>query len=468
MFTEDVTARFEAFGWHVQTVEDGDTDLEGIDAAIRAAKDERSRPSLVIVKTTIGYGSEAVSGTSRAHGAPLGEEEVAATKKNLGWQPDRKFYVPEPALAHFRSSVKQGQILVEEWRARLEAFAKEYPELFEEWELAQGGQLPVEWDEDLPTFERDASIATRVAGGRVLNALARKIPQIMGGDADLGSSTKTRLEDEGDFEGVEGSGRNIHFGVREHAMGAIANGIAHHGGVRPFVATFFCFSDYMRPAVRLAALDRLPVTYVWTHDSIGVGEDGPTHQPVEHLASLRAMPGLVVIRPADANETRQAWKIAASWDEGPVALVLSRQGLPVLAETEERPGSVSKGAYVLMDPEGGDPEIILMASGAEVHVALEAGRILGQDGVRARVVSMPSFELFLDQDRAYREEILPPAVKARISIEAAATFGWERFVGDGGLCIGLNRFGASAPGQVLFEKFGFTARNVVEQARGLL
>lgn len=468
-FSENTAARFEACGWHVQTVADADTDLAGIDASLEAARDERGRPSLIILKTTIGYGSS-VAGSFKAHGAPLGEEDVAATKKALGWDPKRHFHVPDPVRAHFRASAQRGQLLHEEWLQRREAYAEEYPELAGELERAFRGELPADWDADLPVFGAGEKVATRAAAGKALNALAPRIPALLGGDADLGSSTKSRIDQGGDFEGGEGAGRNIHFGVREHAMGAACNGMAHHGGLRPYASTFFCFSDYMRPSVRLAALDGLPVIYIWSHDSIGLGEDGPTHQPVEHLMSLRAMPGIHVIRPCDANEAVEAWRAALRRDDGPTALVLSRQKLPVLDRKEHSPASgLHRGGYVLAEAEGGTPQVLLIATGSEITLALEARRTLQtEDGVPTRVVSLPCWELFEDQDPAYREQVLPTGVTARVSVEAGATLGWERYIGSGGLAVGLDRFGASAPGPVNLQNLGFTPERVTQAARSLI
>jgi transketolase len=468
-FTEDVEARYRSYGWHVQRVDDGDRDLESIDAAIRAAKRETGKPSLIVVKTTIGFGSPNKAGSADAHGAPLGEDEVRLAKTELGWNPDSSFEVPAEAVEAFARVAARGKQQNEHWRAGQDAWAAAHPELAAEWERRLKGELPADLGALLPRFEVGEKVATRAAGGKVLNALAAGVPELLGGDADLSCSTKTALSGQGSFDGTTGAGRNVHFGVREHAMGAVANGMLYHGGVRPYVATFFVFSDYMRPAVRLAALSGLPSIAVWTHDSVAVGEDGPTHQPVEHLASLRAMPNLAVLRPADANETAEAWRFALERTDGPSALVLSRQGLPVLAGTPElaREG-VNRGAYVLADAEGGAPDVILLATGSEVHLAVEAREQLAADGIRTRVVSMPCWETFEAQDAQYRERVLPTEVRARVAVEAGSTLGWHRWVGDGGAVLGIDRFGASAPGGENLERFGFQAERVAQTARSLV
>ena len=467
--TEDVAARYRAYGWHVQEVTDGDTDIEAIDAAIAAAEAQTARPSLIVIRTTIAYGSPHKHGTSEAHGSPLGVEEVALTKQALGWDPQRSFYVPETALAHFRSAVERGRRAQAEWEDRFNAYAGAYPELAEEWRRVVRGDLPEGWNAEIPTFGPADAQAMRQAGGKVLNAITKRVPELLGGDADLSISTSTALKGEGSFDGQNGAGRNFHFGVREHAMGGIANGMAYHGGARPFVATFFVFSDYMRPAVRLAALNELPVIFVWTHDSVWLGEDGPTHQPIEHLMSLRAMPHLSVIRPCDANETAEAWRWTMQHREGPVALVLTRQKLPVIDRTVFAPASgLARGAYVLADRGGGTPQAIVIATGSEVHMALAARDLLEKDGIRTRVVSMPCWETFAAQDPAYRESVLPASVRARVSVEAGVTFGWDRWIGPSGLAIGIDRFGASAPGETNMAKLGFTAENVVRAVRTLI
>ncbi len=465
-FTEDVAKRYESYGWHVQTVADGDTDLDGIDAAITAAKADSERPSLIIVKTTIGYGSPNKAGSSKSHGSPLGDDEVAATKKNLAWNHEGSFFVPDEAREHFHAARQRGEAAHGAWKQRLKSWARSYPALEAERRLSFSGELPSGWDAELPTYAPGEKVATRVASGQTMNAIAKTIPWFFGGDADLSCSTMTALTDLGSFDGHTGAGRNIHYGVREHAMGAIANGIAYHGGARTFTATFFVFSDYMRPAIRLAAMNHLPVTFVFTHDSIGLGEDGPTHQPVEHLASLRAVPNLLVLRPADPTETVEAWRIALSSKNRPTALVLSRQGLAAFDRSVLGPAAgVARGAYVLSEAAGDAPEVILIATGSEVHLALEAQARLEADKVPTRVVSMPSQELFREQDAAWQEAVLPRGVRARVAIEAGSTFGWERFTTDAGRTLGLDRFGASAPGGTLFRQLGFTVDAVVEAAQ---
>jgi transketolase len=466
-FTEDVARRYEAYGWHVQTVKDGNTDLGAIDAAIAAAKAETGRPSLVVVKTTIGFGSPNKAGTSAAHGSPLGEAEIALTKKALGWEYTEKFYIPPEALAHFRLAVKRGEAARDAWRRKLEAYAAEYPAEAKELERCLAGELPADLAAALPSFVPGTAVETRTAAGQALNALAKRLPELIGGDADLGGSTKTVLKDAGSFDGQSGRGRNIHFGVREHAMAAIANGMAYHGGVRPFTATFFCFLDYMRPAVRLAAMNHLPVVHVWTHDSIGLGEDGPTHQPVEHLMSARCMPNLWVVRPADAAEAAEAWRLALERKQGPTGLVLSRQKLPVFDRTKLGAASgLHRGAYVLAEASAA-PKAIIIATGSEVQLALAARETLEAEGVPTRVVSMPCMEAFRAQDAAYREAVLPRAVTARVSVEAGVTFGWREWVGDAGVSIGVDRFGASAPEKVLFERYGLTAAAIVDAVKRL-
>ena len=468
-FTEDVGRRYEGLGWQVLKVEDGNTDLDGIDRALAAAEQETRRPTIIIVRTTIGYGSPHKAGTSEAHGSPLGPEEVVATKKALGWEHEEPFYVPEEALAHFRTAVDRGKQSHFEWSRRFDAWATANRDLAEEWRRGLEGELPDGWDAELPTWKAGEKEATRAAAGKALNAIGAKVPSLLGGDADLSVSTSTKLKNETDFDGQTGEGRNVHFGVREHAMAGIGNGMAYHGGVRPFVATFFCFSDYMRPSVRLSAVSELPVIFVWTHDSIGLGEDGPTHQPVEHLMSLRAMPHFTIIRPADPNEAVEAWRVAMGHREGPVGLVLSRQKLPVIDPSRYAgPSGLRRGAYVLAEGSGGSPRLILIATGSEVWLALEAREKLEAEGISTRVVSMPSWELFAKEDRSYRDGVLPPALTARLSIEAGSRHGWERWVGDRGDSIGLERFGASAPGEIVLKELGFNVENVVARAKALL
>jgi len=467
--TEDVGGRYAAYGWQVLHVEKGDTDLGAIDAALAAARAETTRPSLIIVQTTIGYGSPHKQGRSEAHGSPLGVEEVALTKKALGWDPARLFEVPEAAHAHFRSALERGRGAQHAWDAEIARYAEVHPDLFAEWQRTLRGELPEGWDAGLPTFGPGDAQPTRVASGKALNAIAARMPELLGGDADLSVSTSTALKGAGSFEGETGVGRNIHFGVREHAMGAIANGIAYHGGLRPYVATFFCFSDYMRPAVRLAALSALPVIYVWTHDSIGLGEDGPTHQPVEHLMALRTVPNLAVVRPADPNETVAAWRWALQQRTRPVALVLTRQKVAVLDPTRlAAADGVRRGAYVLADPPDRAPQAILIGTGSEVHVALAAHELLRVEGIPTRVVSMPCWEAFAAEDEAYREAVLPRTCPLRVSVEAGVTFGWQRWTGEAGVAVGLDRFGASAPAGVLMERLGLTAERVAGVVRELV
>ena len=467
---EDVGMRYQAYGWQVLTVGDGDNDLPAIDAAIDAAVADAERPSLISIRTTIGYGSPNRAGTHKAHGEPLGDEEVVRTKEALGWPaPEKTFHIPNEARAHMAHAAARGEAARRGWLAMFDAYAERHPKLAEKWWLARSGSLPRGWDSDLPVWEAGEPVATRVAAGMALNAIAQRVPWLIGGDADLAGSTKTTITGDADFDGQTGSGRNFHYGIREHAMGAISNGMAYHGGVRPFAATFFVFSDYMRPAVRLAALNELPVIFVWTHDSIAIGEDGPTHQPVEHLMSLRAMPNLTVIRPADANEAAAAWRWTMTHPDGPVALVLTRQKLATIDRAGRAgAGELVRGAYVLSDSPNGVPDAIVIATGSEVAVALEAQSTLATEGIGARVVSMPSWEMFADQDAAYRDRVLSPRVTARVSVEAGATLGWERWIGDRGTAIGVDRFGASAPGATNLERYGITADRVAAAARALV
>ncbi|MGH9886583.1 MAG: transketolase, partial [bacterium] len=452
---EDVGARYAAYGWHVQHVEDGNTDLASIDAAITAAQAETERPSLIVIRTTIGFGSPKKAGTSSAHGSPLGDAEVVATKKALGWDPEAKFFVPDEVRAHMAEGGKRGAEAHVEWDARIAAYRTAHPDLAAQLDLAMRGELPAGWDQDLPALSPGAKpIATRSASSKVMAALTARIPWLLGGDADLGGSTKTIVPG-GDYNRA-GEGRNLRFGIREHAMGSIGNGLLYHGGIRPFVATFFVFSDYMRPPVRLAALNKMPAIFVWTHDSVGLGEDGPTHQPVEHLMALRAMVNLCVFRPCDANETAAGWRYALAKTHGPTALVLSRQDLPVVTQSGA-PGA-ERGAYVLAD--GNDA--IILATGSEVPVALAARDELLKSNVSARVVSMPCWELFEAQPDSYRDSVLPPAQHRRVSVEAGVTFGWREYIGDRGVAIGIDRYGASAPGEVVLEKLGITPAAVVE------
>lgn len=481
IFTEDVAKRFDAYGWHTRAVADGNDTAE-IAAAIREAQAD-SRPSLILVSTHIGYGSPKKQDSYNSHGAPLGEEELLATKKALDWPSTEKFFVPPEALARFREAVGQGAQTQQDWRSRLEDYRNTYPGEAAELEMMISGKLPAEWAADLPTWKpADKAIATRVAGGLALNALAQRIPNLIGGSADLNPSTETALKGLGDFQPPESGGagtpgavggewgyggRNVAFGVRELAMGAAVNGMAAHGGVLPFSATFMVFSDYMKPAIRLGALSQLRVVYVFTHDSIGVGEDGPTHEPVEQMAGLRAVPGLTLLRPADPTETAEAWAFAAAHN-GPTVLVFTRQNVPHLDRSGAKEPGVARGGYILAEADGGAPEVILIGTGSEVALCIQAREKLASQGVRARVVSLPSWELFDQQDVAYRESVLPKAIRKRVTVEAGATIGWARFAGDEGVVIGLDRFGGSATGAELFKHFGFTAEHVVEAALGLL
>ena len=466
-FTEDVPARFRAYGWYVQEV-DG-YDLDGIEAAIRAAQEETERPSLIVCHTHIAYRSPNKQDTAGAHGSPLGEEEVRLTKEALGWPADAHFVIPEQTLAVFRRALEQGQQAEGQWRDMFERYQVTYPEESALLEKLWAGELPEEWADGLPGFGlADGPLATRKASGAVLNAIAASLPTLIGGSADLAPSNNTLLNDYDDFQRETPTGRNFRFGVREHAMGGILNGMALHGGVIPYGGTFLVFSDYMRPTVRLAAMMHLPVIYVWTHDSVWIGEDGPTHQPVEHLAALRAIPNLVVIRPADANETVAAWRLALERRDGPTALMLTRQKLPVLFETMQNPADkVARGAYVLAESSGVSNALII-ATGSEVHLALEARDLLAERGIGVRVISMPSWELFDAQPVSYRDSVLPPLVTRRLAVEAGVTQGWAKYVGPSGDVMGLERFGASAPYKVLMDKLGFTAGAVVERVLKLL
>ena len=467
-FTEDVGRRFEAYGWHVQRVADGN-DLGAVEAALRAAQAEAERPSLILCRTHIGFGSPNRQDSSKAHGEPLGEEEVKLTKQRLGWPLEPAFHVPEEARQEFRKALERGKAWEAEWEAHAAAYAAAFPQEKRHWDEYLSGQLPAGWDAGLPTFAAgDPAIATRAASGKVLQALAPKLTNLLGGSADLTPSNNTSLPGMPTFQAASPEGRNFHFGVREHAMGSIANGIALHGGLRPYTGTFLVFADYMRPAIRLAALMQLPVVFIFTHDSIGLGEDGPTHQPIEQLAALRAIPGLRVIRPADAAETVEAWR-AALTGPGPTCLILTRQNLPVLDRVGAAPGGgVARGAYVIADAPQAKPDVILIATGSEVAVALGAQKALAEKGVAARVVSMPCWDLFDAQPLAYREAVLPPGVTARLAVEAGIPQGWHKYVGAQGEIVGMTRFGASAPAPVLFEKFGFTPANVAARAMRLL
>ncbi len=467
-FTEDVGRRFEAYGWHVQRLADGN-DLVAVEAAIRAAQAETSRPSLIMSRTHIGYGSPNKQDSNKAHGEPLGEDEVTLTKQKLGWPPTPAFLIPEEARQEFGKAVARGKASEMEWDQHFAAYAAAFPQEAARWERYMSGKFPQGWDADLPAFAPgDPAMATRAASGKVLHALSPKVTNLLGGSADLAPSNNTYVQGVPEFQAGSYAGRNFRFGVREHAMGSIANGMALHGGLRPYTGTFLIFSDYMRPAIRLAALMQAPVIFLFTHDSIGLGEDGPTHQPIEHLAALRAIPDLSVIRPADANETVDAWRVALT-HSGPTCLVLTRQNLPVLDRARTQPGGdLARGAYVLADSPQGPPRVILIATGSEVAVAVGAQKLLAGKGVAARVVSMPSWDLFERQPQSYRDSILRPAVTVRLAIEAAGPLGWHKYVGPAGDIVGMTRFGASAPGPVNLEKFGFTAENVAARAMALL
>jgi len=479
-FTEDRARRFEAYGWHTHSVENGN-DLEAIDRAIQAAQAETERPSLILVRTHIGYGSPHKEDTFEAHGSPLGEKEVKLTKQALGWPLDPPFYIPDQALANFRLALKKGKQAEAESDGRFSEYSKAFPGLAKEFGQAMAGELPKGWDADIPVFPTDPKgIATRTASGKVLNAIGQKLPSLIGGSADLDPSTKTSLEAMGDFQNpcdeagnLQGSagggwsyaGRNLHFGVREHAMGSIANGLAVHGGIIPFTATFLIFSDYMRPPIRLAALMEQGVVFVFTHDSIALGEDGSTHQPIEQLASLRAIPNLLVIRPCDANETAVAWRVAIQTRDRPVALILTRQDVPTLDRAQfATADGLRRGAYVLADAPDGKPDIILIATGSEVSLIVAAGQKLTKSEINVRIVSMPSWELFDAQPQSYRDSVFPPSARARLAVEAGVAQGWRKYVGDGGDVIGVDRFGASAPGKIMMREYGFTVENVCEHA----
>jgi len=482
-FSEDRGRRFEAYGWQTIHVADGN-DVDALNAALNAARAETTRPSLILVRTHIGFGSPEQD-SYKAHGSPLGVEDVRKTKQNLGWPVEPDFLVPEPALTHLRLAVERGQRAQSAWDGRMDGYTQAHPDLAAELRARWRGELPPGWDADIPVFPADAKgMATRVAGGKVMNAFAARLPALIGGSADLDPSTHTALKGMGDFnppadagadiEGSDGggwsrAGRNLHFGVREHAMGAIVNGLAAHGGFLPYGATFLIFSDYMRPAIRLAALMGLHVVHVFTHDSVALGEDGPTHQPVEQLASLRAIPKLTVIRPADANETAVAWRVAVETTDRPVLLALTRQNLPTLDRTRYASADgLRQGAYILSDATDGQPELILIGTGSEVGLILAAAEKLASEGIAVRCVSMPSWELFDAQPQSYCDQVLPPAVGARLAVELGVRQGWERYIGARGAMLGINHFGASAPAEVVLHQFGFTVDHVVERGRALL
>jgi len=469
-YSDDVAKRFASYHWHVQNLGESADDLKALARALRKAQRERERPSLIIVRSHIGYGSPHRQDTREAHGEPLGEDEVKLTKRFYGWPEEEKFLVPEAALAHMRKAVRRGKRLETQWNEKFAAYKTAYPELAEQFEAVLRGDLPAGWDANIPQFNpADGAMATRAASGKVLNAFAEKVPSLMGGSADLSPSTRTLIRQSGYFKKAEYGNRNIAWGVREHAMCGCSSGMALHGGVRPYTATFFVFTDYARPSMRLAAMMELPVIYVMTHDSIGIGEDGPTHQPIEHLASLRVIPNVCVIRPADANETACAWRAAMMRKHGPTVLVLTRQNLPTLDRSRlASPEGVLKGAYVLSKEQAAGPDVLLIASGSEVQLILTAQEKLAGEGIRARVVSMPSWELFREQPQSYRDEVLPPEVKARLAVEAGSPMGWRDWVGDGGDIIAIEKFGASAPYKELFKQYGFTVENVVERAKKLV
>ena len=472
-FTEDVHKRFEAYNWHVLEVHDASTNIDAIDHAIRQAKQELDRPTLIICHTHIGYGSPNRQDSAKAHGNPLGKDEVILTKEHLGWPTLPDFYAPEAALTHFRTALDRGKELESNWVAKFEAYGKAFPDLALQLSSAIKHELSDGWDKNIPTFlPKDGPIATRISASKVLNAMAASIPTLIGGSADLNESTFTKLEAYPEFEpsglkGGEFAGRTINFGIREHAMAAIVNGMAAHGAIWPYCATFFTFSDYMRPAVRLSALMAVPSIFVWTHDSVGLGEDGPTHQPIEHLMAIRAIPNFTLIRPADANESCEAWKYAVQ-SKGPVGLALTRQKLPVIDQAVYAPASgLLRGAYILSEAKG-TAKIILIATGSEVTLALEAQKLLEVDGIAARVVSMPSFELFEAQEEGYQQEVLPDSMPHRLSIEMGISSGWDRWVGPMGASLSIDHFGASAPYEKLLAEFGFTKQNIAKVAKELL
>lgn len=467
-FTEDRMARFSAFGWHTQVVIDGN-DVDAIDAAISAAKAD-PRPSIIAVRTTIGYGMPNRAGTAKAHGEPPGDEELNNAKQALGWPAEPRFFIPEEVTQYYKIQTIKNQEYHAAWEKAFEKYRIANPAKALEFEQRMTNQLPAGWDDDLPVYPADQKgVQTRAASGKSLNHFAGKLPGLMGGSADLAPSNNTAMAGLGDFQKDTPLGRNMHFGVREHAMGAIVNGMAYHGGFRPFGATFLVFADYMRSPIRLSALSHLSSIWIFTHDSIGVGEDGPTHQPVEHIASLRAIPNLVTIRPCDGNETVQAWRAALSRTNGPTALILTRQNLPTLDRSVYADAALlQKGAYILADMGDSAPELILMASGSEVSLIVDAGSRLAAEGINVRLVSVPSWELFKNQSAEYRETVFPKTIKARVAVEAGISMGWDQFTGDEGIVIGIEHYGASAPAGILFQEFGFTVDNVIEKARSLV
>ena len=467
-FRENVVERFQAYGWHVIGPIEG-MDVENVATALTAAKAETGKPSIIVCRTVIGYGSPNKAGKGSAHGDPLGEEEVGLTKEALGWAAQDAFSVPAEAGAHLGQATERGKAKQAEWNAAFSEYREAFPEDAQQLDDALRGKLPAGWENGLNgLFDKPDPIATRSASGVVMNAISKGVPAFIGGSADLAPSTRTILDDSGHIGNGEFSGNNLHFGVREHAMGAVANGISLHGGAIPYTATFLVFSDYMRPSIRLGALMGKQVIYVFTHDSIGVGEDGPTHQPIEHLMALREIPGLVVSRPADATETVEVWRAAMSRQDGPTVMAFTRQNLPVLDRSTLSPASgVLNGAYILWES-GDSLQVVIMATGSEVHIALEAGLALESEGIAARVVSMPSWEVFDEQPKEYRDSVLPPALRARVSVEAGTTKGWERYVGLDGASVGMSGYGASAPAAVLYENFDITAKRVAEEARKLV
>ncbi|MGH7538852.1 MAG: transketolase [Gemmatimonadales bacterium] len=467
-FSDDTAQRFAGYGWHVQRIADGN-DLDAIDGAIHAAQLVVDRPSLILVRTHIAYGSPNKQDTAEAHGAPLGAEEVKLTKQVLGWPSLEPFSVPEEALIEWRRAKHRGARLQAEWQTRWAAYRKAFPDLAQELERRLAGRLPGDWDAGLPVFGPKDAQATRAASSKALNAVAPRLPELIGGSADLTGSNLTRIKGSGAFAAGHYTERNFHFGVREHAMGAVLNGLAYHGGFIPFGGTFLIFSDYMRPAIRLAALTHLKVIYVFSHDSVGLGEDGPTHQPIEHLASLRAIPNMTVIRPADPAETAEAWRAAIRHEHGPVALALTRQKVSAIdREKYAAAAGLHRGGYVLADAPGGSPRVMLLATGSEVEIALGAYEQLAKDGIPARVLSMPCLEYFARQPQAYRDTVLPPAVAARVAVEAAAPQSWYRWVGQRGAIVGIERFGASAPYQRIYQELGLTVERVVAEAKAVL
>lgn len=474
-FNEDVASRFRAYGWQVRTVSDGNRDLATLVSELQHAREQDKAPTLIVVQTTIGYGAPQKQGSSKSHGAPLGASELEAAKKHFGFDPEAKFVVPSEVAAYMSQVADRGEKLRQTWEENFATWRQRYPDLAQTWDDAAKDAIPEDLSQKLPTFEPGQSMATRESGGKVLSSIAQHVPWLLGGDADLSASTLTAIADAQDFDGITGQGRNIRFGVREHAMGGILNGIAYHGGLRPYGATFFVFSDYMRPSMRLAALSRLATLYVFTHDSVAVGEDGPTHQPVEHLVALRAMPNLLVFRPADATETKHAWLAAIHHTQGPVAMVLTRQKLPTLdiAKLANNPDAatvgVARGGYTLYESKGqGTLAGILIASGSEVHMALSAAQQLERDGLRVRVVSLPCWELFAAQSRAYRDMVLPPEVTARVGIEAGVSLGWHQWVQEHGAVLSIERYGLSAPAQSVLEALEFTSQHAAAKMRACI